>query len=125
MIKVVATGDFRHTSKFLNKIHDVMLYFDADKYGRMGVAALRDATPRDTGKTAESWDYNIKRRDGALTIEWTNSNIQNGILVAILIQYGHGTRNGTYVSGIDYINPALEPVFKKMADDAWKEVTKL
>lgn len=117
-------GDFKNTSRFLSKMKRIMLYFDADRYGRMGVAALQEATPKRTGKTAASWDYKVTRKPDSLIIDWTNSNISEGTSVAILIQYGHGTGYGVYVSGIDYINPALKPVFNKIAEEAWKEVTR-
>ena len=95
------------------------------KYGRLGVEALREATPKDTGKTSESWVYEIEEdSDGTLKIVWSNTNVANDWApVAILLQYGHATRNGGYVQGLDYINPAIESIFKKLADEAWKEVS--
>lgn len=96
-----------------------------DKYGRKGVDALVSATPVDSGKTAGSWDYEIVNRKGSATIRFTNSNIVNGCPIAIILQYGHGTRNGGWVEGRDYINPALRPIFDELAEKAWKEVTKL
>lgn len=94
----------------------------AEKYANEGVNALSSATPVDTGLTAKSWDYEISNTDTSTTIYWKNSNVVNGVPIAVLIQYGHGTKNGGYVEGIDYINPALRPIFEKMAQDAWKEV---
>lgn len=96
-----------------------------DRYGREGVAALSSATPVDTGKTASSWYYQIENKKGSVTISFHNSNIQNGVPIAIILQYGHGTRNGGWVQGRDYINPAIQPIFDRIADSAWKEVTKL
>ena len=98
---------------------------DLDKYGREGVAALASATPVSTGLTANSWDYKIERKNGSATITFYNTNIQNGVPIAIILQYGHGTRNGGWVQGRDYINPAIQPIFDKIAEHAWREVTKL
>lgn len=94
-----------------------------NRYAQEGVDALSAATPRDTGTTADSWSYEIRRGNGQVTIYWTNSNAPYGVPVAVLIQYGHATRNGGYVQGIDYINPALKPIFEKMAENIWREVT--
>ena len=96
---------------------------DLDKYGNQGVAALSSATPVDTGLTAASWYYEIEQKPGSTVITFCNSNIQNGIPIAIILQYGHATGNGGWVQGRDYINPALRPVFDKIAEKAWKEVT--
>jgi len=93
-----------------------------DKYGKQGVTALSQATPKDSGLTATSWSYTISRSNGTIAIEWNNSNIQNGCPIAVILQYGHGTGNGGYVQGRDYINPAMRPVFDKILDDMWKEV---
>ena len=98
---------------------------DLDRYGREGVTALSSATPVDTGKTASSWEYEITHKDDSVTITFNNTNIQNGVPIAIILQYGHGTRNGGWVQGRDYINPAIQPVFDKIAESAWREVTKL
>ena len=104
-----------------------MSKFNADKilhaYGRLGVEELQKATPKDTGKTANSWDYEIDKKDGKTSLIWTNSNINDGVLIAIILQYGHGTRNGGYVQGIDYINPALRTTFDRMSKELWKAVT--
>lgn len=123
-IKLTSKGDFKHSFKLLNTIKR-RSYFDALKiYGQRGVEALSKATPVDTGKTASSWDYKIIEEDGRLKIVWTNSNINNHIPIAIIIQYGHATRNGGWVEGIDYINPALRPIFNDIRDHVWREVTK-
>lgn len=93
------------------------------RFGEMGVEALEKATPRKTGKTALSWKYSIEKTKSGLSLVWSNSNVNKGANIAILIQYGHGMPNGTYVDGVDYINPALKPLFEKIAKDAWVEVT--
>lgn len=123
MISIKQSGDFKHTDKFLKKVIKKTYYDNIDKYGRIGVEELSRATPADTGTTAESWDYEIHRSIKGLKIVWTNSNMAGTVPVAILIQYGHATRNGAYVQGIDFINPALRQVFDKLAEDVWKEVT--
>lgn len=125
MIKFRQKGDFSKTMKFLEKAKSVVKLSDLDKYGKEGVAALASATPVDSGLTANSWYYKIDRTKESATITFYNSNIQNGVPIAIILQYGHGTRNGGWVQGRDYINPAIQPVFDKIADQAWKEVTKL
>lgn len=125
MISFRQKGDFSNLSKFLEKAKEVIKMGDLDKYGRRGVAALSSATPRDTGKTAESWVYEIVREKDSVRIEFSNTNvIADGTPVAILLQYGHATKHGGYVQGIDYINPAIQPIFKQIADDAWREVTR-
>jgi hypothetical protein len=117
-------GDFSKLTNFLEKAKSAVHLSDLDKYGKEGVQALASATPVDTGKTANSWYYTITHKDGSVTISFNNSNIQNGVPIAIILQYGHGTRNGGWVQGVDYINPAIQPIFKKIADDAWEEVTR-
>lgn len=119
-----AAGDFRKTFSFLERCKEVVHLGDLDRYGRMGVEALRQATPKDTGKTAASWNYRITRGRDSASIEWVNSNIVDGVPIAVILQYGHGTRNGGYVQGRDYINPALQPVFDQIAKEAWKEVAR-
>lgn len=125
MITFRQKGDFSKLSKYLEKVKGVAKLSDLDKYGREGVAALKSATPVDTGKTAESWYYEIERKDQSVSISFHNSNIQNGVPIAIIIQYGHGTGTGGWVEGRDYINPAIQPIFDKIANNAWREVTKL
>lgn len=93
-----------------------------DKYGKLGVQALQDATPRDTGLASSSWNYTIDRSSDGVRLSWSNSDIENGYNVAILIQYGHGTKSGTYVEGRDFINPAMQSIFDNIAKDLWKEV---
>lgn len=117
-------GDFYKTEKFFNTLLNRDYLNVLEQYGKEGVAALSAATPKDSGKTAESWDYNIVSNDKQTKLVFTNSNTNNGVNIAIILQYGHGTRNGGYVVGRDYINPALRPIFDRIADAAWKEVTK-
>ena len=111
MISFRHKGDFSKLSSFLEKAKEVVKLGDLDKYGRLGVEALSSATPKDTGKTSESWKYEIIHSKDSVSITFTNTNIQNGIPIAIILQYGHGTRNGGWVEGIDYINPAIRPIF--------------
>lgn len=118
-------GDFSKTSKYLNGIRQRNFVNILEKYGREGVEALASATPVDTGLTAKSWDYKIEQKNGSISLVFTNSNIQNGIPIAIILQYGHGTRNGGWVQGRDYINPAIQPIFDNIVKQAWGEVTKL
>ena len=125
MISFRQKGDFSKTIRFLGKTKEAVKLRDLDRYGREGVSALASATPVDSGLTANSWYYEIERGNGSVTISFHNSNIQNGVPIAIILQYGHGTRNGGWVQGRDYINPAIQPIFDKIADNAWKEVTKL
>ena len=124
MIKIRQKGDFKKLTSFLERAKDSLNIGVLDKYGRKGVAALSSATPVDTGLTASSWFYKIENKNGVAKIEFHNSNIQNGVQIAVILQYGHGTRNGGYVVGRDYINPAIEPVFDELAENAWKEVTR-
>ena len=125
MISFRHKGDLSKSTSFLEKSKGIIKLSNLDKFGREGVAALASATPVDSGKTANSWDYEIQNRNGSATITFYNSNIQNGVPIAILLQYGHGTRNGGWVQGRNYINPAIQPIFDKIANSAWKEVTKL
>ena len=125
MINVRQKGDFARLTRYLVKANDTARLIDLDRYGQEGVAALASATPVDTGLTANSWYYKIERGKGSATINFCNSNIQNGVPIAIILQYGHGTGTGGWVEGRDYINPAIQPIFDKLANDAWKEVTSL
>ena len=125
MISFRHKGDFSKLTRFLERSKEAVKLGDLDRYGREGVAALASATPVDSGLTASSWYYEIERRKDSVTISFHNSNIQNGVPIAIILQYGHGTRNGGWVEGRDYINPAIQPIFDKIANNAWKEVTKL
>lgn len=124
MITFRHKGDFSNLTNFLERAKEVIKIGELDRYGREGVIALASATPVDTGRTAQSWYYKIRHDNGTATISFHNSNIQNGIPIAIILQYGHGTGNGGWVEGRDYINPAIRPIFDKIANDAWKEVIK-
>ena len=125
MISFRQKGDFSKLTRFLERAKNLVHLSDLDRYGREGVAALASATPVDTGKTAASWYYDIKIDKESASITFNNSNIQNGVPIAIILQYGHGTRNGGWVEGRDYINPAIQPIFDRIVDEAWKEVTSL
>lgn len=125
MISFKQKGDFSKLVNFLEKSKGVINFGKLDQYGKEGVAALASSTPKDTGETASSWKYNIEIKQDSANITFYNSNIQNGVPIAIILQYGHATRNGGWVEGRDYINPAIQPIFDKMANEAWKEVTKL
>lgn len=118
-------GNFRKTEKFLKKSFGKDYLPILEKYANQGVDALAAATPVDTGLTASLWGYEILQDRDSLSIVWNNYNVQKGINIAVILQYGHGTRNGGYVVGRDYINPALRPIFDKMAEAAWKEVTSI
>lgn len=124
MISIKQKGNFSKTEKFLKKSFGRDYIAVLEKYAQQGVAVLSASTPLDSGLTAVSWSYEIIQENDTISIIWKNSNINKGVNIAIILQYGHGTRNGGYVSGRDYINPALQPIFDKMADDAWKEVTR-
>lgn len=123
LIKFKQKGDFSKLTNYFERAREIFKIGDLDKYGRMGVKALEDATPRDTGKTASSWYYEIENQNGKVTISFHNSNVENNVSIAVILQYGHGTRNGGFVEGRDYINPAVQPVFDDIADKAWKEAT--
>ena len=125
MIRITHKGDFSKTTNFLKRAKEAARLRIAEQYGQKGVAALASATPVETGLTANSWFYKIISKNGSTSITFCNSNIQNGVPIAIILQYGHGTRNGGWVEGRDYINPALKPVFDELANKAWEEVTKL
>ena len=124
MINFRQTGDWSKTTNFMKRLKQRKYLSSLDKYGQRGVDALSSATPVDTGKTANSWSYEIHNNDKKVSIVFKNSNIVNGVPIAIILQYGHGTRNGGWVQGRDYINPAIQPIFDKIANTAWKEVTK-
>lgn len=117
------SGGFTKTERFLNRMKRREYLNVLDEFGRDGVQALRNATPVDSGATAEAWDYEIKRTRDCTEIVWINSNINDGVPIAVILQYGHGTGTGGYVQGRDYINPAIRPIFDKIAENAWKVVT--
>lgn len=122
MISVSHKGDFNNLEVLINRVLRRDYLNILAEYGRKGVEALRAATPVDTGLTRDSWEYEITANSKKTSIYWTNSNIQNGIPIAIILQYGHGTKNGGYVQGVDYINPALAPIFSQMANEAWRRI---
>lgn len=123
MITFTSSGDFRKTDRFLSKMSKGEIFKVLDKYGQQGVVALAAATPKDEGVTANSWHYEVVKRGGTYSIIWGNTHIEDGRPIAVLLQYGHGTRNGGWVEGRDYINPALRPIFDRILNDVWREVT--
>lgn len=123
MIEFRNKGNFNKTFAFLKRNRKIHLS-DLEKYGEQGVEALRQATPKDTGFTADSWYYEIVESDGRIAIQWLNRNVVEYVNIAVILQYGHATGTGGYVQGTDYINPALKPIFDKIAKGAWEEVTK-
>ena len=125
MISFRQKGDFSKLTSYLEKAKETIKLGNLDRYGQEGVKALSSATPQDSGKTASSWYYEIEHKNGSVSISFHNSNINKGVPIAIILQYGHGTRNGGWIEGKDYINPAIQPIFDKIASEAWKEVTKL
>jgi hypothetical protein len=125
MITFTQKGDFSNLTNYLEKAKRTVRISELDKYGKKGVDALASATPKDTGLTASSWVYEIVSTPGSIQLNFKNTNIQNGVPIAIILQYGHGTRNGGWVEGRDYINPAIQPIFDEIANSAWREVTNL
>ena len=125
MISFRHKGDFHKLTNYLEKAKESIKLGNLDKYGREGVMALSANTPVDSGLTANSWYYIIENKKGSASITFCNSNINDGVPIAIVLQYGHGTGTGGWVQGRDYINPAIRPIFDRIADEAWKEVTKL
>lgn len=123
MIEFTASGNTKNTDSFLDAILRGDQYSNLDTYAQKGVEALRQATPKESGLTADSWEYEITRTaGGGVTIYWTNTNVVNGFHVAIGLQYGHSTGTGGWVEGQDFINPAIQPIFDSIADSVWKEV---
>ena len=125
MIYFNQKGDFSKLNTYFERLKEVVGVSRMDEFGRQGVEALRDATPIRTGLTAHSWDYEIVRENNSVSIIFKNSNVNKGVQIAIILQYGHGTRNGGYVQGRDYINPAIKPIFDNLAKDMWRDITKL
>lgn len=122
-MSITTRGNWDQTASYLRRVQAVNL--DAlEKYGRQGVAALAAATPVDSSETANSWTYEIVKRRGYFSIRWRNTHVNDGQVIAVLLQYGHGTRNGGYVQGRDYINPAIQPIFDQIAEESWREVTR-
>lgn len=124
VIEMRQSGDFKKSLTFLTHLRTRNIRPILEKYGQKGVEALAEATPKATGKTAASWSYEIKMEKTGAVLSWKNSNVVDGVPIAVILQYGHGTRNGGYVQGVDYINPAMKPVFGAIRDELWKEVTK-
>lgn len=125
MISFGGKGDFSKTKRYFERLKDAARIDVLEKYGRAGVAALSSATPVDSGKTSSSWSYEVSRTQTGATIAFYNSNVNKGVNIAIILQYGHGTGTGGWVEGRDYINPAIQPVFDELSESAWKEVTSL
>lgn len=125
MITFTHKGDFSKTNKYFERILEAMRLSILDKYGQKGVAALAATTPVESGETANSWTYEIEHNGGGASIVWKNTHINKGVNIAVILQYGHGTGTGGYVQGRDYINPAMQPIFDEIADEAWKEVTRV
>lgn len=124
MITVKTSGSFKNIEDFFSRVKKQQMRCILEKYGREGVLALSSATPVESGLTAASWDYEIEENNGIYSIHWTNSNKNGEVQIAVILQTGHGLRGGGYVQGIDYINPALKPVFDAIVDEVWKEVTR-
>lgn len=122
IISVTQKGNFKKTDRFLSGLIGLHYRRKLDHYGKRGVEALKRATPKDSGETAEAWSYEIVEQPGRTAIYWRNSHVVNGTNIAVILQYGHATRNGGFVEGIDYINPAIRPIFEDMAKEVWKEV---
>jgi hypothetical protein len=126
MITFRQEGDFRHLTNFFEKSLEIVKFGKLDKYGRMGVEALKSVTPSDTGETAKGWYYKIEQRNNGVSLLFCNDHVtKEGTPIAILLQYGHATRNGGYVQGIDFINPIIVPIFEEIADSAWREINEL
>lgn len=124
MISFEQKGDFSKLTSFLNNLKGVAGLSDLDKYGKRGVDALASATPYDTGNTAGAWYYKINREGNSVSIEFCNRNVNQGVPIAIILQYGHGTGTGGWIEGRDYINPTIQPIFDDILNDVWKEVCK-
>lgn len=125
MVTFTHHGDFSNTKRLLKRAAEAKVLHILEKYGREGVVALSAATPVESGETASSWTYEIKRSGSSFSLSWYNSHVEDGVNIAIILQYGHGTGTGGYVAGRDYINPAIRPILDKLADNVWKEVTAL
>ena len=123
MIRIKYRGNFRNTERFFAQAQKATPRQILERYGQAGVTALASATPVESGETAAAWSYEIVENSDGYSIFWNNSNINKGVNIAVILQYGHGTGTGGYVEGIDYINPALRPIFDQLADEAWREVT--
>lgn len=123
MISFESSGSFDNTEAFLKKMQEQQLFNTLESHAKQGVDALRNATPTETGLAAMSWGYEIKKSRSGFEIIWTNSDVESGFPVAIMLQYGYATGTGGYVQGRDYINPAMKPIFDRILEDVWKAVT--
>lgn len=123
MLRFTAKGNFNNTERFFKKASKLDIRSELENYGKMGVNSLSNATPKSSGETATAWDYEVVNSGRSWSIYWTNRHMADGVPVVILLQYGHGTGTGGYVSGRDFINPALKPIFDQIADGVWKVVT--
>lgn len=124
MFSFTQRGDWEKTRRYLERVSKLRLAGILNKYGQLGVVALANATPVESGLTAASWSYEVETSGAYSRIIWKNSHVNSGVPIAIILQYGHGTGTGGYVQGRDYINPAIKPVFDKIEAEVWKEVTK-
>ena len=122
LVKIERQGDFRKLNSFLERAREAFNIGVLDKYGKQGVKALSEATPEESGKTANLWNYKITRQGNSIILSWTNDNVVDGANIALLLQYGHATRSGSWVEGIDYINPALRPIFEEIKSEILKEI---
>lgn len=123
MISATSSGTFKNTLNFLEGLKTQKMFANLERYGRVGVDALSRATPHETGETAKSWGYQVSRKAGKYSISWFNTHEDDGVNIAVIIQYGHGTGTGGYVQGRDYINPSMRPIFDQIAEDVWRQVT--
>jgi len=125
MITITEKGSFKNTERYLSRLSKLELSRVLNKYGNLGMVALSNATPIESGETAQSWSYSIVARSGYYSIRWHNSHVEDGVPIAVILQYGHGTGTGGYVQGRDYIMPAMRPVFDQIAEEAWREVNRV
>lgn len=124
MVRCRVKGDFKNTYRFLDRIRKLDFESTLERYAEEGVKALAEATPKRTGKTAASWSYEIEKQDGRISVFWTNDNLNEGVPIALILEYGHGTGWGSYVQGRHYISPAIQPVFDKIAEEVRREVSR-
>ena len=125
MIRFETRGDFKKSTRWLSKLQRAEFYEKVNAIAAQGTSALASATPVDSSKTAASWTHQVTISRGGCKVEWLNSNVNAGVPIAIILQYGHGTGTGGYVAGRDYINPAMTPIFEKIANEVWNEVTRI
>lgn len=124
MITIKQKGDFSNLKSYLERAKEVVNLGKLDEYGRRGVEALAAATPKNSGNTASSWEYQIDRTSTSVSLSFYNTNENKGVPIAIILQYGHATKNGSWVEGIDYVNPAIQPIFREIEEELWREVSK-